>query len=108
VSCRRRASQHDLIRLTCDHATGEIHLNPHGHGAVHGRSAYLCRSAACVEQALKGTRLKQALAGRKKGNDKYKRTIRWPLEAQLMKLVLQQCTQAPKTWQNTQKKEGAE
>ena len=52
----------DLIRLTVDFATQRVMVNDKTHRA-HGRSAYLCRVKACVNQALKGTRLKFALNG---------------------------------------------
>ncbi len=64
VACRLKKAQKDLIRLTCDFQTGEVYLNA-GDKRLSGRSCYLCRQKTCVDQALKGLRLKGALEGRK-------------------------------------------
>jgi len=90
-----------LIRFTVDHASGKVYLNPHGNKVVHGRSAYLCKKAACLDQALKGTRLKIALSGQiKKGKPK-RRVIQWPLEPQLIKDAERLCTEELKRCENT-------
>jgi predicted RNA-binding protein YlxR (DUF448 family) len=94
----------DLIRLTVDFATQRVMVNDKTHRA-HGRSAYLCRVKACVNQALKGTRLKFALNGRAVKGVPTKRSIKWPLEEQVISDLLGMCPEAEKTCQNTESKE---
>jgi len=72
---------------------------------VNGRSAYICSSVQCVNGALKGNRLKFALAGRQAKSKTAKRNIFWPLESQLIKDILSICTEPEKTCQNTRVKE---
>ena len=67
-----------------------------------GRSAYLCRDAKCLEIALKTTKLKQALEGRKRKGVPSWRKIPWPLEAQLIHSMRTECTDQLKTCQNTE------
>ena len=110
VSCRSFQSRSELIRLTADKASGQVFARfgcltyPHSDSPVIGRSAYLCPNAKCVEEALKGTRLKFALSGRKVKGQPSKRSITWPLESQLIKLLLSKFTDGAETCQNTQGK----
>lgn len=67
-----------------------------------GRSAYLCRNAKCLETALKTTKLKHALEGRKKKDAPSSRRISWPLESELIQRLRAECTDQVKTCQNTQ------
>jgi uncharacterized protein len=111
ISCRRMRPRNELIRMTANvNGLVQITYLP-GSGLSsdhHGRSAYVCPTESCVEQALKGTRLKQALEGRKRKNAPLRRTITWPLEPQLIQSLKTRCTDARKTCQNTQEKEGGE
>jgi predicted RNA-binding protein YlxR (DUF448 family) len=71
-------------------------------GALHGRSAYICRTAACLELALKTSKLKHALEGRKKKGVEGSRRVSWPLEAQLIQSLFAECSDKDKTCQNTE------
>jgi predicted RNA-binding protein YlxR (DUF448 family) len=104
VSCRNKKPQIELIRLTVDSLTGAVKLN-NGKPPVHGRSAYLCCLKRCVDQALKGGRLKHALEGRKVKGVTNTRSTRWPLEPQLIHDMTGMCTDSKKTCQNTESKE---
>lgn len=104
VACRLKKAQKDLIRLTCDFKTGEVRLNT-GEKDLSGRSCYLCRQKGCVDQALKGTRLKGALEGRKVKGRPAGRSVRFPFSDELIQLVYRECTDTGKTCQNTQSKE---
>jgi len=61
VGCRQRRPQRELVRLVRG-ADGVVARDATG-GAV-GRGAYVCVEVACLERALKGGRLAQALRGR--------------------------------------------
>ncbi|HEY9778212.1 MAG TPA: YlxR family protein [Planktothrix sp.] len=91
VACRSFKPRENLIRLTVETSTGALKLND-GNTPVHGRSAYLCRSQSCVTLALKG-RLKGALEGRKGKELPNRRSVRWPLEPQLIQQISSQCTE---------------
>lgn len=92
VACRKSRPRSDLLRLTVDSQDGVVKLNP-GSAKINGRSAYLCPSSNCLNLALKGTRLKYALEGRKvKGSNK-QRSISWPLESQLIQVISAGCTE---------------
>jgi predicted RNA-binding protein YlxR (DUF448 family) len=92
VVCRNFRPRNELLRLTLETSTGAVKLNC-GKEPVHGRSAYLCRSQTCLAQALKGARLKVALEGRKGKNVQNRRTVKWPLEPQLIQQITSQCTE---------------
>lgn len=108
VACRRETSRNELIRLTFDYKSKKLHLNtgtPQDR-FVCGRSAYLCRNISCVDQALKGNRLRIALEGRRPKNQESRRKVGWPLESQLVHVLRQSCTEAVETCQNTPRVEG--
>lgn len=102
VGCRKMKPRDELLRLTVDYRTGAVILNNERQRAT-GRSAYLCLREDCVTKAQKGSRLRQALEGRKrrqKGvskkavasvNQENARTVRWPLEPQLIKAITDLC-----------------
>lgn len=111
VSCRQARPRSQLVRLTVDYRSGEVRLQQLEAGseqAPMGRSAYICRQADCLEQALKGHRLKGALQGQKQKKGGKSRLIQWPLEPQLIQDLSRQCTQKAQTCKNTQRKEGSE
>lgn len=96
VTCKTERLQQEMIRLTVDYRTNEVHFNQPGKhlkAPPLGRSAYLCRSQQCLQTALKGSRLKFALEGRRVKDMPGKRSIRWPLEPQLIKLISSNCTE---------------
>jgi predicted RNA-binding protein YlxR (DUF448 family) len=86
-----------MIRLTVNFSNGEVRLNDSerksGKPEAQGRSAYVCRSIDCLNNALKGTRLKFALEGRKGKGSHGRRIINWPLEAQLIKNLFGLCAE---------------
>jgi hypothetical protein len=85
-----------MIRLTVDYRSSEVCLNKPStgkKGKLQGRSAYLCGSRECFNKALKGNRLKFALEGRRAKGSSGKRTIGWPLEPQLIKVISSECTE---------------
>jgi predicted RNA-binding protein YlxR (DUF448 family) len=61
VGCRQRRPKPELVRLIRD-AEGMVVRDATGGAA--GRGAYVCVEVACLERALKGGRLAQALRGR--------------------------------------------
>ena len=61
AACRTRRPQRALLRFVRDEA-GVIRLDDARH-RTHGRSAYLCPSAACLAQAERRQSLRRALHG---------------------------------------------
>ena len=59
VGCGELKSRNNMIKLTKDHLTGEIVLNPNS--KIFGRSAYLCYNQECIEQALKKRKINRTL-----------------------------------------------
>ena len=58
VICRDKTAKRDLIRIV-RMAEGSVDVDPSGR--VAGRGAYLCRRAACWEQAATGNQVSGAL-----------------------------------------------
>ena len=58
VACREMRAKKDLMRVVRT-AEGELLLDPTG--KMNGRGAYLCRTAACLERAVKTRALERAL-----------------------------------------------
>jgi uncharacterized protein len=96
LACRRLQERNALVRLTVDFRSGNVLLNrsPSGREAVLGRSAYLCKSRLCLEQALKGHRLKSALEGGRGRKENPRRHIKWPLEPSLIHTLTRTCTES--------------
>ncbi|MBX9668162.1 MAG: DUF448 domain-containing protein [Candidatus Obscuribacterales bacterium] len=102
-----------LLRLTVDHQTGNVTINQRdvptrtAKQSIFGRSAYLCFDELCFVKAQKGARLHKALAGRKKlksaKDGQCSVIVRWPLEPQLIKVIIELCTEHGKTCQNTER-----
>lgn len=101
----------ELLRLTVDHQTGNVTINHSGAEKlrVFGRSAYLCPKETCITRAQKGGRLKNALDGRrrvkiaKNQENGTRPRLQWPLEAELIKVIVDLCTEDGKTCQNTER-----
>lgn len=108
IACRKHLPPENLLRLTVDFATGQVRLNEASPSSSHisGRSAYICCLLNCLEAAMKGTRLKQALQGRKLKGAPEKRQVAWPLESQLIHTLRCKCTEKLESCQNTLRKEG--
>ncbi|MBX9686395.1 MAG: YlxR family protein [Candidatus Obscuribacterales bacterium] len=107
VACRHEYAQSELLRLTFDYKSKSIRLKGESpqDRLLCGRSAYLCPKLSCVDQCLKGNRLKIALEGRKPKNSGTKRQVAWPLESQLIHTMRSKCTEILETCQNTHSKE---
>lgn len=58
IACRRTTGKRELVRLVRT-ANGDVEVDLSGRRA--GRGAYLCPARPCLEAALKGGRLEQAL-----------------------------------------------
>ena len=59
VGCGELKPRDELIKVTKEHVTGELFVNPNS--KIFGRSAYLCYNQSCIEQALKKNKLKRVL-----------------------------------------------
>jgi predicted RNA-binding protein YlxR (DUF448 family) len=92
IACRQKKPRASLLRITVDFKTHNVYLNQ-GSSSTHGRSCYLCPLQSCLTQALKGTRMKAALEGRKVKGAEKNRTINWPLEPQLIQVISSRCTE---------------
>jgi predicted RNA-binding protein YlxR (DUF448 family) len=73
LGCRQRRRKRELVRLV-RRADGVVVCDASGGAA--GRGAYVCRDAACLERALKGGRLSQALRGRCRLDEGLERAVR--------------------------------
>jgi predicted RNA-binding protein YlxR (DUF448 family) len=106
VVCRKLKMRQTLIRLTRDYQNRNVMLNKSGTrvsgGILQGRSAYICKTAACLDIALKSSKLKHALEGRKKPGMEGQNRVPWPLEAQLIQSIQAECSDQVKTCQNTE------
>jgi predicted RNA-binding protein YlxR (DUF448 family) len=92
IICRTARPRDLLVRLTADNRTSEVRLN-RGKPHIDGRSVYFCRKQSCLTALLKGTRLKFSLEGRKGKNLQNQRTIKWPVEPQLIREISAECTE---------------
>lgn len=59
VGCGEIKNATEMIKLTKNHISGEIIINPNS--KIFGRSAYLCYNNQCIEQALKKNKLNKVL-----------------------------------------------
>ncbi len=50
-SCRQIKDRSEFIKITAEHDTGKIIINPDNN--IFGRSVYLCPDKACIERACK-------------------------------------------------------
>ena len=51
IGCGELKPRENMIKITKEHKTGELVLNPNS--KTFGRSAYLCYNQSCIEQAMK-------------------------------------------------------
>ncbi|MBX9572421.1 MAG: DUF448 domain-containing protein [Candidatus Obscuribacterales bacterium] len=104
--------RNEMLKLTANHSTNEVVFRSETREdwarKVCGRSAYLCKSQTCLDQALKGTRLRNALEGRRTKDAPPPRRVAWPLESQLIHTMRSKCTEILETCQNTHIEEGAD
>lgn len=106
TACRQFRPREQLVRLTVDWRSGEVLLNVARlvQRPIQGRSTYLCPLPACIEQALKGNKLRSALqGGRGKKLGTALRAIKWPLEPQLINTLRTMCTESSESCHNTLK-----
>ena len=59
VVCGEVKLRKDMIKITKEHSSGEIVLEPNS--KTFGRSAYLCYNLSCIENAFKKNRLNKIL-----------------------------------------------
>ena len=59
ISCWQVKERKDLIKITKNHKTSEIQINPDS--LTFGRSVYLCYNVNCIENAFKKGRIEKHL-----------------------------------------------
>ena len=59
VGCGEFKPREDMIKITKDHSTGELVINPNP--KTFGRSAYLCYNLSCIDTALKKNKINRIL-----------------------------------------------
>lgn len=59
VGCGELKPRENMIKITKEHKTGELVLNPNS--KIFGRSAYLCYNQNCIEQAMKKKKINRIL-----------------------------------------------
>ena len=59
VGCGELKSRADMIKITKNHVTDELVINPNS--KTFGRSVYLCYNQSCIEQALKKKKINKVL-----------------------------------------------
>ena len=59
VGCGELKPREDMIKITKEHSTGALFLNPDS--KIFGRSAYLCYNQSCIDIAFKKNRLSKVL-----------------------------------------------
>lgn len=50
ISCGTYKNKNDLIKITTEHSTGEIRVNPDN--SFFGRSCYICKDENCINNAF--------------------------------------------------------
>ena len=59
VGCGELKPRENMIKITKEHKTGELVLNPNS--KTFGRSVYLCYNQNCIEQAMKKKKINRIL-----------------------------------------------
>ena len=59
AGCGELKSREGMIKITKEHLTGEVIVNPDS--KTFGRSVYLCYNQSCIEKAQKKNRLNRLL-----------------------------------------------
>ena len=59
IACSEFKSKRELIKITKEHNTGDVIINPDSY--TFGRSVYLCYNQSCIENAFKKNRINKAL-----------------------------------------------
>jgi len=63
VGCGELKPREDMIKITKEHSTSEVVLNPNS--KTFGRSAYLCYNLSCAELAFKKNKIRKILKTKK-------------------------------------------
>lgn len=72
VGCFETKDREKMIKITREHKTGEIFINPNS--KIFGRSVYLCYNDSCVENSLKKNKLAKFLKA--KMDEEFKEKLR--------------------------------
>lgn len=80
IGCFELKTREELIKITREHQTGEIFINPNS--KIFGRSVYLCYNKTCIENSLKKNKLSKFLKAAM--TEEFKEKLR----------TIQQCDQA--------------
>ena len=67
AGCGELKPRKDMIKITKEHLTGEVIVNPDS--KTFGRSVYLCYNQSCIEKAQKKNRLNKLLKTNKTVGD---------------------------------------
>jgi len=59
IGCFQDFNREDLIKITREHDTKEIFINPNT--KIFGRSVYLCYNISCIEKSFKKNKLAKFL-----------------------------------------------
>ena len=59
AGCGELKPREDMIKITKEHLTGEIIVNPDS--KTFGRSVYLCYNQSCIENAFKKNKINRVL-----------------------------------------------
>src|SRR5574344_2578550 len=59
IGCLELKDRENLIKITKEHSTGEIIINPNT--KIFGRSVYLCYNNSCIKDSLKKNKLAKFL-----------------------------------------------
>lgn len=59
IGCFENKNREDMIKITREHASGEIFINPNS--KIFGRSVYLCYNNTCIENSFKKNKLARFL-----------------------------------------------
>lgn len=76
VGCGEYKQKNELVKVTAEHNSGEIFVNPNG--SIFGRSCYICKDENCVNKAFH--KLKIAKILKKNVNSDVKEKIMTVLE----------------------------
>lgn len=59
IGCFELKNREEMIKITRDHKTGEIFINPNS--KIFGRSVYLCYNNSCIENSFRKNKLAKFL-----------------------------------------------
>ena len=59
IGCFETKNRDELVKITREHNTGEIFINPNS--KIFGRSVYLCYNDSCIQNSFKKNKLARFL-----------------------------------------------